>query len=187
MILYLPLAFLGGLGLAGLISSLQRQSPRQFQNATTATLIQVLVIGLVFINAFATYDLYPSNCCVIAGHDDVVAIAWMDAQLPTDARIGISTTELKVLATDAHEGYVGGDAGIWITPLINRVTLPLPYNLNFDRRAVLNRICKLNISHIYVGELGQTFNDTQLNAQPAWYKLLLSMPKVRVYQVIGCK
>ena len=235
-ILFLPLALLGGLGLAGFLSSLRgghflfttkqssvarrllrakntpalaggaresalattwlfyffrlerRASPLCgfTQHDTTSIFIQTLVIGLVFINAFAAYDLYPSDCCVIAGHDDVAAMDWMDAQLPMNARFGISATELKVLASESFEGYVGGDAGIWITPLINRVTIPLPYNSNFDEQAVLDRICQMSISHIYVGETGQTFDDSQLNAQPAWYKILLSMPRVKVYQVVGC-
>jgi hypothetical protein len=52
---------------------------------------------------------------------------------------------------------------------------------------VLDGLCQQGISHLYVGELGQNFTDSQLSTQPAWYKVLLSMPKVRVYQVMGCK
>ena len=146
----------------------------------------LLAIGLILINVFAAYDLYPSECCVIAGNDDVVAMDWMNNQLPMDARIGISATELKVMASESFEGYVGGDAGIWITPLIDRVTIPLIYDSNFDEQVTLDTLCQMSISHLYVGELGQTFNNLQLNAQPAWYKVLLSMPKVQVYEVVGC-
>jgi len=91
-----------------------------------------------------------------------------------------------VLAFGSFEGYVGGDAGIWISPLINRAVIPLRYDTNFGEQATLDSLCQQGISHLYVGELGQNFNDSQLSAQPAWYKALLSMPKVKVYQVVGC-
>jgi hypothetical protein len=178
MILFMPLSFLGGLGLAGL--------ERNFQNTKFRTFVGLMVSGLVLVNAVVTYDLYPSECCVLAGNDDVVAMDWMNYQLPMDARVGISATELKVMASDSFEGYVGGDAGIWISPLTNRVTIPLRYDTNFNEQATLDNLCQLGISQLYVGGLGQTFDNSQLNAQPAWYKILLSMPEVKVYQVVGC-
>jgi hypothetical protein len=179
MILFLPLSFLGGLGLAGL--------EKLIQYPKLGTFVGLAACGFVFINAFATYDLYPSDCCVLVGNDDLSAMDWMNAQLPADAHIGISATELNVLASDSFEGYVGGDAGIWITPLINRAAVPLRYDTNFAEQTTLDHLCQQNISHLYVGELGQTLNDAQLSAQPAWYKVLLAMPRVRVYQVVGCK
>jgi hypothetical protein len=179
MVLFLPLAFLGGLGLAGL--------EKRIQYPKRGALIGFAACGFVFINAFVTYDLYPSDCCVFVGNDDLTAMDWMNTRLPADVRIGISATELKVLASDSFEGYVGGDAGIWITPLINRAAVPLRYDTNFAEQTTLDHLCQQNISHLYVGELGQTLNDAQLSAQPAWYKVLLAMPRVRVYQVVGCK
>jgi len=179
MILFLPLSFLGGLGLAGFEKLIQYPKLR--------ICVDLIACGFVFINAFATYDLYPSDCCVLVGNDDLTAMDWMNTQLPTDAHIGISATELKVLASESFEGYVGGDAGIWITPLINRATFPIRYDTNFAEQTTLELLCQRNISQLYVGELGQTFNDAQLSAQPTWYKMLLYMPKVRVYQVVGCK
>ena len=117
MILFMPLSFLGGLGLAGLEKLIQYPKLRTF--------VGLVVCGFVLINAFATYDLYPSDCCVLVGNDDLTAMDWMNAQLPADARIGISATELNVLASDSFEGYVGGDAGIWVTPLFDRATIAI--------------------------------------------------------------
>jgi len=184
MILFMPLSILGGLGLAGLEKYLQSKNIQLISNNR---FVGLTVITLVLINACFTYDLYPSECCVLAGNDDVTAINWMDNRLPTNARIGISATELKVLPSGAFEGYVGGDAGTWITPLANRVTIPVLYDTTFDEQTTLDNLCQQRITHLYVGGLGQTFDDSQLSAQPAWYKALLSMPQVRVYQVIGCK
>jgi hypothetical protein len=178
MILFMPLAFLGGLGLAGL--------QEKIQYPKLGILVGLIVCGVVWVNAMVTYDLYPSDCCVFVGHDDVTAMDWMNTKLPADVRFGISATVLKVLASGSFEGYVGGDAGIWITPLIDRAVIPLRYDTNFGEQATLDSLCQQGISHLYVGELGQSFNDSQLSAKPSWYKALLSMPKVRVYQVVGC-
>ena len=183
MILYLPLSLLAGLGLAGLEKNLQQ---RQVRVISRNGYVGVFAIGLVLMNAFATYGLYPSDCCVLAGHADVAAMDWMAEQLPEDARIGIATTELKVMVLESFEGVVGSDAGIWITPLINRITIPLIYSSEFEQQATLNGLCQTGINYLYVGEMGQNFNDAQLSAHPDWYRILLAMPQVQVYQVVGC-
>jgi hypothetical protein len=187
MILYLPLSLLGGLGLAGLFRYLQ-DARRRFENIRLPLdkYAGFIFIGLILINTVARYEFYPSDCCNIVGLDDLIVIDWMDKNLPPEAHILISTTELMVLSTNSFQGYVGGDAGIWISPLINRQTFTLPYGSDFGQRDILDILCNKEINYIYVGEIGQTFNDTQIRAQPAWYKALLSMPKAGVYQVVGC-
>ena len=187
MILYLPLSLLGGLGLAGLEEYLQFTQGRLGNfHFSWSKYASVLCIGLVLINALSQYELYPSVCCAIAGSDDLVAIDWMDKNLPADARILVSTVDLIVLASGSAQGYLSGDAGAWITPLTDRVTIPRPYDSNFNQREVLDNLCKMDIQYIYVGEIGQTFNASQLMAHPDWYKSLLSMPKAGVYQIVGC-
>jgi hypothetical protein len=146
----------------------------------------LLVIGIVAVNAFFTYDLYPSSCCVIVGNDDLAAIDWMENQLPVEARIGISSIEIKVIPSESFEGIVGGDAGIWVTPLTGMSTITLPYNLEFDQQPALDMLCQNGVSHLFVGEVGQTFDNAKLNSRPEWYRPLLAMPVTRVYEVIGC-
>jgi hypothetical protein len=181
MILYLPLSLLGGLGFAGLSQYLQQNTHMLFEKFAGS-----LLIGLVVINAYINYDFYPSDCCKIVGPDDLTAIDWMDRNLPADARILISTTDLILLPSASSQGTVGADAGIWISPLINRQTLSMPYGSNFAKRETLDVLCKKEINYIYIGEIGQTFDNVQISSNPAWYKALLSMPKAGVYQVIGC-
>jgi len=94
--------------------------------------------------------------------------------------------ELRVLASDSFQGYVGGDAGIWITPLTDRHTIPILSHSDFGQQNILNSLCEMKASHLYVGETGQTFDDSQINIHPEWYKILLSMPKAKVYQIVGC-
>lgn len=180
MFLYLPLAILGGFGLAGLEQILQNKI-----NIRLHKLIGVLFILLVSVNAFFKYNLYPSDCCVIVSPDDLTAIEWMNKNLPQDARILISSTDLSVLPTTVYQGSAGGDAGAWITPLINRVTIFMPFNKDFSQQQTLENICQLQVGYVYVGKTGSSFNDSVMNAEV--YKSLFSLPKARVYQVISCE
>jgi hypothetical protein len=179
MILFMPLAMLGGLGLAGL----QKILLRWF---SWGRYVGLLAIGFVAINALFTYNFYPSDCCVIVGNDDVVAMDWIASQLPVDARIGIASTELKVMASGSFEGDVGSDAGIWIAPLTGRATFPLPNDFEFDQQSTLEQICELGIGYLYIGEIGQPFDAAMIGSHPEWYRPLLSMPETGVYEVIGC-
>jgi len=186
MILFLPLSLIGGLGLAGLEGYLLRsQIKLNMSPLLLSKYVGVVLIGLVLINVLQ-YEFYPSACCKIVGADDLVAIDWMDKNLPTDARVLISAVELRVLASDAFQGYVGGDAGIWVTPLTDRLTIPILSHSDFSQQTTLNSVCEMKASHLYIGEMGQTFDDSQISIHPEWYKVLLSMPKVRVYELVGC-
>ena len=146
----------------------------------------IFLIAIILINALFRYEVYPSGCCSIVGRDDLVALDWMDKNLPVSAHVLTASTELRVLATDEFQGSVGADAGIWVNPLTGRVTTPFPFTTDFGQPATLDSLCKTGITHIYVGEIGSTFDDTKISPYPDWYKVLLSMPKVKVYQVVGC-
>jgi hypothetical protein len=187
MFLYLPLSILGGAGLAGLERSLQPLTPRwQVNRFWSGYYLSGLFIALLTANAIINYNLYPTGCCSVIGRDDLVAIDWMDKNLPPDARIIISSTELHVLPTDAPQGSAGSDAGTWITSLTDRVTLPLPYQSDFSQQTVFDTICRWKADYLYVGEIGAMFNDGQISPFPDRYRILLSMPTAKVYQVIGC-
>jgi hypothetical protein len=187
MILYLPLSILGGAGLAGLEKCLRQLTDRwPIKYLKPIEYLSDVFIVLLLVNAFANYNLYQAECCSIVGRDDLVAIDWMDKNLPTQARILISSTELRVLASDSPQGAAGGDAGIWITPLTGRATLSLPYQSDFSQPAIFNTLCKRRAEYIYVGEKGAVFNTELLSTHPDRYQLLLSMPKAKIYRVTGC-
>lgn len=187
MILYLPLSLLGGAGLAGLERSLQDLTARwQAKRFLPVGSLSGVFILLLLIHAFASYNIYPADCCSIVGRDDLVAIDWMDKNLPPDARIAISSTELHVLDTDAPQGAAGGDAGAWITPLTDRVTIPLPYQSDFSQQVIFEALCQRRAGYLYVGEAGANFNIGPITASPDRFKVLLSMPEAKVYQVTGC-
>ena len=179
MILFMPLSLLGGLGLSGLEKKLEGRF-------AWGRVLGLLTIGTVAVNAFFVYDFYPSDCCAIVENDDVVAMDWVAKQLPVDARIGISSTQLKVIS-ETSEGDVGADAGIWITPLTGRVTIPLPYNTDFNDTATWEIICEKRIGYLFVGQAGDPFDSGKIDAHPERYRPLLSMPRTRVYEVVGCE
>ena len=179
LILYLPLTILGGLGLAGLLKI-------PFNRFAWQSWIGAVLISGVFIHAGMRYSFQASPCCILIGNDDVAAIAWMNLHIAKDARIGVAATTMDVLVSDRFEGLSGSDAGIWITPLINRNTIPVSYDADFDQQATLDSICAARIDYLYVGEMGYSFNRDILNSHPESYKNLLSMPAARVYQVTGC-
>ncbi len=183
MILYLPLSLLGGLGFAGLFQYLGRW---QYIRLPLNKAVGFLLFGLLAVNVLTNYNFYPSDCCKIVELDDLTTISWLDKNLPSDARILISTTELVLLPSASSQGSVGADAGIWILPLTGRSTFPMSSNSDFGQREMLDILCKMNITYIYVGETGQPFDDAQIQMHTAWYKALLSIQKAGIYQVVGC-
>jgi hypothetical protein len=188
MILYLPLTLLGGFGLAGLEQFLPL---RQFQlgkkRFALGSMIGALLIAVVAVHGFLRYELYPSICCLIVSQDDLKAIQWLDGNLPEGARILTSSTDLNVLPTDQYQGRAGGDAGTWITPLTGRPVTLMPFNADFSQSKTLETLCGQKIHFIYVGKTGWFFNDAPINAQPDVYKLVLDLPKTKIYEVHGCK
>jgi len=187
MILYLPLSFLGGLGIAGLEQTLTRNHARLGGlGILRGGTVGVLFSGLILGNALMHDEFYPSYCCNIVARNDLIAIDWIDENLPTDARILISSTESIVQASGRLQGYSPADAGAWITPLTNRVTIPLPYDTNLAKRKKFNSLCKMGVNYIYIGSSGLSFHAPRLRAHPDWYRSLLAMSRTEVYQVIGC-
>jgi hypothetical protein len=187
MFLYLPLSFLGGLGLAGLEQALARNKVRLSGfRILRGGAIGVLFSGLILGNALIHNEFYPSYCCKIVTPNDLIAIDWMNENLPADARILISSTESIVLSSGRLQGYSAADAGAWITPLTNRVTIPLPYDTNLAKRKKFNSLCRMGVNYVYIGSSGLSFHAPRLRAHPDWYRALLSMSRTEVYQVIGC-
>jgi hypothetical protein len=187
MILYLPLSVLGGAGLAGSEKAVQPLTVRwRLRGFSLAQTLGGLLMALLFLYMVIHYNFYTANCCSIVGRDDLVAIDWIDKNLPPDAEIAISSTELNVIVSDSPQGAAGGDAGIWITPLTDRTTLLVPYQSDFSQQATVNTLCKRGAGYLYVGEIGTTFNKGLITAYPNWYRILLSMPKAKIYQLTGC-
>jgi hypothetical protein len=183
MILYLPLSMFGGLGLAGLHQFMQRFS---FHSKLLPKLVNLVFIGLVILNVGFNHSFYSSDCCQIASHDDLSVIHWMGKMLLPDADVLIASTELYVTSLEAPNTLAGVDGGVWITPMILRRTIPVRNDLNFTLPETHAMICNQSADYIYAGGMSQSFNSLQIDEQPNWYRVVFSLPKAKVYQVIGC-
>ncbi|MBE0669814.1 MAG: hypothetical protein IH588_04430 [Anaerolineales bacterium] len=183
MLIYLPLSVFGGLGLAGLNRSMQRFS---FRLKPSPHWVAFLFFGFVILNAVVNYDFYPSDCCQIVSYDDLATLQWMDNTLSPDANILIASTDLIVTSLEAADTLAGVDGGIWIAPMISRRIIPARGNLKFDQLEVHAEICRRGADYIYVGGMPQSFDGHQLEMIKDWYQVVFSLPRAKVYQLIGC-
>ncbi len=160
MIFYLPLTLLAGFGMGALEQILKGEAlPLGRRLVPVSKILGGLLIALVAVHGLLKYELYPSSCCVIVSQDDLKAIRWLDRNLPADARILTSTTDLNVLPTDQYQGSAGGDAGAWIYPLTGRPVLHLPFNTDLSQSQTFEMLCEQQANFIYVGKTGWTFNE----------------------------
>jgi hypothetical protein len=186
MILFFPLAFLGGLGYAGMTRTLQKiDILKGARQKWIYGLLSLLLFGAVIINT-TQYNFFPSNCCIFFGDDDAIALDWMDKNIPANANILVASSEAIVFENTSAVQYAGSDSGIWITPLIHRNSVLLSYQTDFSSQGTVNELCKNRITHIYLGEGGNSFNHATLKNLPGWYEILLRLPKVQVFKLVGC-
>ena len=170
MTLFLPLAFLGGLG------------------ATRLPKFAVTVLAaIIIIHAWTTYNFSPSDCCQLVSRDDAVTLDWMDKHLPANAQIAIASADLSLTAFGAPMSGTGTDAGIWVTPLTGRTILALPYSTDFIAQSTHDLLCQQQVTHIYVGGLPRSFQSDFADAKPAWYKTIFFLPDARIVQTLGCE
>jgi hypothetical protein len=188
MLLYLPMSILGGLGLAGLLKTLD--SIRSLPETTrpyARTLSVTLILAIASLVALWRYDFTPSDCGQFVAYDDTIALDWVDRNLSPDAHLLISATQLNVLPTEPPPNLVGTDAGIWIPVLTGRFVSRAPFDTDFHTASTLEQLCQMEVDYIYVGGTKQSFDAGQLRGQAEWYKRILSLPDAQLYQLTGCK
>ena len=187
MILYLPLSILDGLGLAGLLKFANEIKMFSEQiRPYIQTLIAILFIGFTGMVAVSGYNFYPSDCCNFVHYDDTIALDWLARNTPSDARILIASTQMHVLPSGPSTSPVGTDAGIWIPALTGRDITYAHFDTDFRSENELEMLCQKQVEYIYIGNTSQSFNVSQLIAKKDWYKPILSLPDVQLYQVTGC-
>lgn len=183
MLMFLPLSFLAGLGLAGLTQWIVRLFPRR---RLPAQLILFSSLGLVLWNAALHYHFYPSPCCQLVSRDDMAAIAWIEHNLPPDAGILAASESLYVTALESSADRTGVDGGIWVAPLTSRHVTLAWQGLDLIQPDAYEILCKKNLSYIYVGGMPKSFNPAQLDSFPNAYQAVFSLPGAKIYQVTGC-
>jgi hypothetical protein len=148
--------------------------------------IAASLFGLLIFQAFVKYDFYPSECCKLVASDDLIALGWIEENLPADARILIPSSEINIAPSGDSPQNAGSDAGVWIAPLTRRTTISQPYMLDFSQADTLEAICTQKITHVYTGSTGESFRVELLEQKPGWYETILSLLDARVYRVTGC-
>jgi hypothetical protein len=168
MALFLPLAFLGGLGAMRL--------PK---------FLVPILIAAIAINAWVMYNFSPSKCCQLVGRDDAATLDWANKNLPANARIAIASTDLSLTSTSPMLG-TGSDAGIWVEPLTGRAIFALPYSTDFTDPNTHDRLCQQQVTHIYIGGLPRSFESNFVDAKPEWYKTIFFLSQARIVETLGC-
>jgi hypothetical protein len=186
MVFFLPIAFLGGLGYAGMIETLHaidflKGARQKWLNGA----LVLLLFGAIGVNT-SRYSFFPSDCCNFFNGDDAIALDWMDKNIPLNANILIASAQAVVFENTTSAQYAGSDSGIWITPLIHRSSTLLSYETDFNQQDTLDKLCKNGITHIYISEKGAHFNRAQLNSIPDRFENLLRLPGAQVYKLVDC-
>jgi len=169
MVLFLPLAFLGGLGVVRL--------PK---------FAVILLTVFILYYAVTNYNFSPSDCCQLAGRDDAAALDWMDSQLPADARIAIASADLSIDTISAPMQGTGTDAGIWVAPLTGHSVTALPYYTDFLSQEMHASLCDQQVTHIYIGARPQSFKADFVKDAPTWYETIFQLPNAQIVKVLGC-
>ncbi|MCB0120365.1 MAG: hypothetical protein KDD72_15130, partial [Anaerolineales bacterium] len=179
----IPLSILGGLGLSGLMKTTIRLLPdlKLVQHFVT-----LFIFGFVLLNAALHYKFYPSDCCNFVSRDDLAAFAWMDNNIPSDAKILAASTGLYVTSYESSQTPTGVDAGIWIPPLLSRPIVFAGRDIRFDSDEVHTDLCEQEVDYIYADGTSQSFDFQQLDGLPEWYLQMFALPSARVYKIAAC-
>jgi hypothetical protein len=93
---------------------------------------------------------------------------------------------MQVFDAQSPASLAGSDAGIWVTPLAGRVTVVLPKISDFSQPETHGQLCRMQVTHLYIGGIGQPFDAVQINARPEWYRMLFARSEAKIYEVVGC-
>lgn len=185
-VLFFPLAMLGGLGYAGLLGLLKSSGFWQIAHKNQLEALMALCLFGTLFARMPHYNYYPSDCCKLFGEKDAAAFEWLDRNTPASANILVASFETTVFESNQPAGYSGADAGIWITPFIDRKVVLAPYGTDFTSRGAFDEICKQGAAYIYAGWTNQSFNKAQLANRPEWYASQLALPGIQVFRLMGC-
>jgi hypothetical protein len=182
MVLYMPLALLGGAGFAGLLSRLQRRSGGTHFGAWTSPKFAVAVAGLgaAALIALASLGAYPNACCNFVTEDDRHALEWIRTETPADS---------LVLVAGFKEGgqFFGTDAGIWVQALSERDSNRMAFDTDWAVTGEIERLCRDEAAEVYVYAGGgpYSFDEAGLAAQ-AWAAPTFAWGRTTVYKVGDC-
>jgi len=166
----LPLVILAGLG----VSSWMKD-----KSLTYAVGMVVVIVGFLFLNAGEQLSFRPQESTDFSSFDDLIALEWIEGQLPPEGIIFISS---KRRLGD----WEGQDAGIWIQPLINRKTIPLTFVTAWCDPSLQDKICREYSRntplYFYQGQMSRSFSLTPAG-QCLGIEEVFSFPHTRIYHL----
>ena len=174
ILLYLPLAVLGGAGLGGLISRLKISASQR-----AARLGATAIASLLLATAWSS--LRPDPCCNYVEDGDLRAIQWIGQNAAEDS--------LVLTSSFSEDGQVfGTDAGIWIQPLTGRSTNRIRFDTDWSEGIEVASLCTRREPgiYIYVGGAPWSFRSGALAKQP-WAELAFQAGATAVYRVATCE
>lgn len=179
-VLYLPLALIGGLGVAWLIKNIHIPNPVK-KNSVYSVLLGIFVLYTLY-----NYNYQPSPCCNFVSPDDINAITWLEKNTAPDSQILIAGEPMSVMPDIQSLNLTATDAGIWLALLTERKTLRAAYLTDFSAEETHRSLCTEGIDYIYAGNQAHSFNHSLNNTQ-GWYAPMLSLSKVRLYALTDCE
>jgi hypothetical protein len=179
MAAYLPLSALGGLGVAGVWSALA--SPALRPSVARGLRLGAVGAGTLVVGwALRWQSNAPSDCCLIAGEDDISIAEEAASWLSPEARI--------LIPSEAQVNYSPApvEGGAWLSPLTGLVTVLWPADAELSSPAEHRHLCDAGITHVYVGGTVLSYRREDLELAPDFYSRMLSLPNAALYQVEGC-
>jgi len=172
--LYIPLASLIGVGLAGLFKQEFR-----FSIWIKCAAVAIAVVGLLY--DFPSKKAFsPDLCCTYVNQGDLQAIQWIRNHSSEDSAIWIP-------AFKPGKYKIGTDAGVWIPALANRNANKLAYDFDWKANSARETLCQVYYSEVYVyaGSTQFSFDVTALQAVE-WLELTFSSGDTQIYAA-ACK
>jgi hypothetical protein len=170
LMLFIPLALAGGLGLSGLTKDL---------NTTGAIAVTGFLILVIAYDSPWQKSLIPDPCCNYYTEADKRAFEWIKAKTDKNALFVIA-------AIDGGQRH-GTDAGIWIHPLTNHPVNKRAYNADWANSVEFPNSCNSGESdiYIYLGGNNYSFRESQLS-NLSWVDPSFSDGRVNIYRVLSC-
>jgi hypothetical protein len=171
--LYLPLAVLAGLGIAGLARRPTRT--RVMSVLPGALLALLLIVGMPRVSAH-----YPDSCCAYASHDDLRALEWLRLKASPRARIVIAGLR-------AGTRLVETDAGAWVYAMTGLDTAKRSYNSTLYDPGFIQGVCQGDRDvYLYAGGGPMSFEVPPLPAIAADYGVAYSSGAASILFARAC-
>ncbi|OGR95919.1 MAG: hypothetical protein A2V88_15815 [Elusimicrobia bacterium RBG_16_66_12] len=179
MVLFVPMSCLGGLGLAGLASSIRSATYPSTVRSIFAGII--VCLGVAYLaRSLAVRDYAPGECCLMA-HEDDLTIA-----LAASSRLSPESLTLVPGVAGEDAGPRPIDGGAWLFPLARRRTMVGRADADLRSSAEHARLCAEGVTHLYVGGSPLSYSRTLLDLAPDEYAPVEVLPGAAVYAIIGC-